>query len=91
LTDVLRGDQGLELLILVLLSQRTNLITVYFNVNVLDDLFENLVVDVGKILVELGKADAILVFLQEPDDIGLRSLLDKMLVLPRLRVVNFNV
>jgi hypothetical protein len=39
------------LLVLVLLGQRASLVPVHLHINVLDDLLEDLVVDVGEVLV----------------------------------------
>ena len=79
------------MLVLVLLGQRASLIPVHLHINVLDDLLEDLVVDVGEVLVELGEADAVLVLLEEANYVGLRALLDEVLVLPGLWVVNLDV
>ena len=57
------------------------MVAINLNVNVLDDLFEDLIVDIGEVLVELGEANAILILLQEPDNIGLCTFLDEMLIL----------
>ena len=70
------------MLVLVLLGQRARLVPVHFHINVLDDLLEDLVVDVGEVLVEFGEADAVFVLLEEADHVGLGALLDEVLVLP---------
>lgn len=70
------------MLVLVLLGQRASLVPVHLHINVLDDLLEDLVVDVGEVLVELGEADAVFVLLEEANHVGLRALLNEVLVLP---------
>lgn len=57
----------------------------------LDNLLEDLVINVGKELVELLEGYPVLVLLKEPNDVGLRSSLDKVLIRPRLRIINLHV
>lgn len=71
-----------ELLIVVLLSECTELVSIYFNVDLLDDLLKDLVINVGEVPNQLLEGDAVVVLLKEPDNIGLSPSLDEMLVLP---------
>ena len=70
------------MLVLVLLGERASLVPVHLHINVFNDLLEDLVVDIGEVLVEFGEADAVLVFLEETNHVGLSALLDEVLVLP---------
>ena len=88
LAHILGGDQRPKLLIIVLLTQRTILVSVYFYLYFLHDLLEYLVVDVGEEPVEFHEADIIIVLLEEADDVGLGASLDEVLILPRLGVVH---
>ena len=90
LAYVLGGNERLELLVLVVVGQRAELIPVDLHANLLDDLLEDLVVDVEE-LVQFEETDPVLVLLQETNHVGLRPLLDEVLVLPTLGVVDLDV
>lgn len=94
LADLLRRDQLPKLLVLVVVRQRTSLVAVHLHVDLLDHLLEDLVVQIGEETVQLRESYPLLillVFLKEADDIGLGTSLDKVVILPRLRVVNLHV
>lgn len=78
-----------ELFILVLLLERASLVPIDLDINLLYDLLEYLIVEVGKELVELKERDAI-VFLQEPNHIGLGASLDEVVVLATLGVIDLH-
>lgn len=56
--------------------------SVNLNIYLLHYLFEDLVIDVWEVPVELYKAYVVVILLEEPNDIGLCSPLNEVLVLP---------
>jgi hypothetical protein len=91
LTDVFWGDQLPKLLILAFLRQETRLVSINFNIDLFDYFLENLIIDIGKELVQLREVDMILILLQKADDICLSPSLDKVLVSSTLRIIDFHV
>lgn len=78
-----------ELLIVVFGAEGAALVSVDFNVYFFDDLFEDLVVNVGKVLVKFLETNIIVILLEESDNVCLRSSLNEVLVLSALRIVHF--
>ena len=91
LTDVFWGDQLPKLLILAFLRQETRLVSINFNIDLFDNFLENLIIDIGKELVQLWEVNMIFIFLQKPDDICLSPSLNKMLVSSALRIIDLHV
>ena len=91
MTDIFGCDKLPKLLIFAFLGQETRLVSVHFYIDLLDYFLENLIINVGKELVKLGKVDMILILLQKANDIGLSPSLDKVLVSSALRIINLHV
>jgi len=51
LTDIFRCDKLPKLLIFAFLGQETRLVSIHFNIDLLDNFLKNLIIDIGKELV----------------------------------------
>ena len=90
LTNILRGNKGFELFIIIFSLKWTLLVSIYFYSNFFYDLFKDLIIYVGEVLVHLYKPYALsIAFLKKSNDVSLSSSFDKVLVLSRLRIIYF--
>ena len=89
LADLLWSDELTELLIFVLLLQRTCLVSIHLDIDLFDDLLEDLVIQVLEEVYQLSKWNAI-ILLKESNDIGLGTALNEVVELTTLGIIHLH-
>ncbi len=91
LADILCRDQASKLLLIESVKSSAALVAINFDLDLLDELLEDLIIHVGEVLVQSLELDEVVVLLEEAIDVGLDATLDELLVLPALGVVHFDL